>query len=106
MMHQSHQQSLSGLTSPCGQSGMHILTKLSKSGMRYFYTGSETLVSVMGGGQALVATTSLFEGNAHRFPDPGTAIAYRDTLNRQGIGGAAWKLGQFGHYSKPKAKRK
>lgn len=80
-------------TPPSSRAYGYILTKVSKSKTQYFYTGAETLIEVEGGGHALVAATSLFIGDAHAFPDVTSATAYRNTLNRQGIGGAEWKIG-------------
>ena len=74
----SHQSPLSGLTRPCAQAGLHILTKVSKSGLRYFYTGGQTRVEVAGGGHCLVASTSLFWLDAHRFTDAIDACVARN----------------------------
>jgi|GEM_PF-3748593 len=96
-----------GQTSPSAPTRVsdQVLTKVSKSGVRYFYTGREHQVDVTSGDYVLVAGTSLFPGDAHRFSSSSTAIVYRDRLNRYGIGGAPWKIGFQHHYDKPKRKR-
>ena len=71
-----------------------ILTKVSASGRRYYHTGRNHVISVDGGGSAIVAETSFFDGDAHRFADLAEAQAEVDWLKGCGIGGADWKANE------------
>ncbi|EFO30969.1 hypothetical protein TRICHSKD4_4570 [Roseibium sp. TrichSKD4] len=66
-----------------------ILTKISKSGRRYFFTG-ETSDTETAEGLRVLAKTGYLPGDAFVFQDEHSAMAIAVHLNTLGIGGACW----------------
>lgn len=67
-----------------------VLTKLSKAGVRYFFTGD---VEAEHGpdGVFLVAKTGLFAGDAFQYRSDDRAREAANILNNYGIGGGTWE---------------
>lgn len=86
----SEQLAVSGQTEPCGHRQGFFLTKVSKQGIQYFYTGEHTEVETQSGEEAFVAETSLFVGDALFFCEHFNARSMAAGLNFCGIGGAEW----------------
>ncbi|WP_425087023.1 hypothetical protein [Stappia sp.] len=73
-----------------GRSQKAVLLKVSASGETYFHKGKTHQVETDSGRTVVVAETSFFEGDAHRFGSLSEAQAEADWLNARGIGGAPW----------------
>eukprot|EP00873_Tetraselmis_striata_P018470 jgi/Tetstr1/438734/TSEL_002930.t1 len=67
-----------------------VLLKVSASGETYFHKGKTHQIAADSGRTVVVAETSFFEGDAHRFGSLSEAQAEADWLNARGIGGAPW----------------
>jgi hypothetical protein len=71
-----------------------ILRKVAASGRAYFHTGRVHQIGTDGGGTVIVAETSLFEGDAHRFLGADEAQAEADWINARGISDAKWAVAE------------
>lgn len=77
-----------GAAEPVG----YVLTKVSASGRRYWFTGVLEAVDVAGGPSRLIGKSGLLAGDAHVFAFEGLPSSLARFLNSWGIGGASWQV--------------
>ncbi len=89
-------QSQSGQTQFCGPDGPYVLTKVSRSGRRYFFNGTLTCVETANSGASMVAQTTVTPADAFQYGSSDLPAAIASLLNKQGIGGTPWCVAPFG----------
>lgn len=72
-----------------------ILTKHSKGGVRYYFTGALNLTSDQKGCTFATAQTGLLRDDAYHFANATAALQWAEVLNRYGIGGAPWTVERY-----------